>query len=66
MGKPVITKDECSDCGLCASTYAPDVFQMNEDEGVAEVKPMDDYSAHKDAIDEAIENCPTECIAWEE
>lgn len=57
-----VDEKECIGCGLCAE-IAPEVFQLNE-EGVAEV--IASYSELPDSIQEAIDECPVECIHWQE
>jgi ferredoxin len=41
---------------------APEVFRMNDD-NLAEV--FDPLGAPEELIQEAIENCPVNCIHWE-
>jgi ferredoxin len=62
MAKPVVDADACTGCGLCEQ-IAPGTFVVNDD-GVAEVK--DPEGDDNDAIQEAIDSCPQEAIAWEE
>ena len=57
-----VDEEECIGCGLC-SEIAPEVFQLN-DEGVSEV--VDPTSDTEDRIQEAIDECPVECIHWED
>jgi len=59
---PVVEQDECTGCGLCAD-IAPNTFGMNEDD-ISEV--IDPQGDDEDTIQEAIDSCPVECIAWEE
>ncbi|MCL5292893.1 MAG: ferredoxin [Actinobacteria bacterium] len=64
MAKPVVDHDECIGDGLCEQ-ICPEVFELRED-GLAYVvneKPNEDL---KGRIDEAIEECPTGAISWEE
>jgi ferredoxin len=62
MPKPVVNADDCTGCGLCEQ-IASNTFVVNDD-GIAEVVNAegDDTSA----IQEAIDSCPQEAIAWEE
>ena len=58
-GKVVIDWDECIGCGNCVE-ICPEVFQMVNDADKAEVlKPE---GGPEEQIEEAIENCPVECI----
>ena len=59
---PFVDQEECTGCGLCEE-ICPEVFQMNED-NVSEVYDAD--GASEDKIQEAIDDCPVECIHWEE
>ncbi len=61
MRKPIVDQDTCIGCELCAG-IAPEVFRMNED-NLAEV--YDPEGASEDMIQEAIDNCPVNCISWE-
>ena len=60
--KPVVNLDECIGCGTCAE-LAPNTFRLNDDEKAEVVNPAGDPD---DAIQEAIDSCPTEAISWEE
>lgn len=59
---PYVDQEECTGCGLCEDT-CPGVFRLNED-GVAEV--YNPEGASEEEIQEAIDNCPVECIHWKE
>ncbi len=59
---PYIEEDECTGCGTCEE-ICPDVFKLNDD-GVAEV--IDPFGAPKELIQEAIDNCPVDCISWKD
>lgn len=61
--KLYVDEEECIGCGLC-SEIAPDVFQLNE-EGVSRVIASNE-ELHQDSIEEAINECPVECIRWED
>lgn len=62
MAIPVIDADLCTGCELCVD-MAPATFQMN-DEGISEV--IDPKGDDQDTIQEAIDSCPVEAIAWQE
>jgi ferredoxin len=55
-----IDQEKCIGCGLCAE-IAPKVFTLN-DEGVSEV--IDPMGDEESKIQEAINECPAECIGW--
>ncbi|TVR01104.1 MAG: ferredoxin [Desulfovibrionales bacterium] len=62
-GKVVIDRDECIGCGNCEQV-CPEVFRLDEEAGKAEViKPE---GGPVDEIQDAMDNCPMECISWEE
>ncbi len=63
MRIPVIDLGRCSECMGCVE-IAPQIFQYNEYLGYMEVAEMDYYE--KKDVDEAIKNCPEDCISWEE
>ena len=62
MPTPVVDADLCTGCELCVD-IAPSTFELN-DEGISEIiAPEGD---DEDAIQEAIDSCPTEAISWAE
>ncbi|OIN96585.1 MAG: ferredoxin [Deltaproteobacteria bacterium CG1_02_45_11] len=61
MKIPVVELSECVLCGVCAEV-APSVFRMN-DSGYVEIFDLTSYPESE--VDEAIKNCPADCIAWE-
>lgn len=61
MKKPFIDLAECILCEICVD-LAPQAFQIN-DAGYVQVLDLEDYS--DPAIQEAIKNCPKDCIIWE-
>ncbi len=64
MGKKVIIDaDECIGCESCVELCS-EVFAFNEAEEIAEVILPE--GGPEDCIEEAIESCPVESIAWEE
>ncbi|HDI61313.1 MAG TPA: ferredoxin [Desulfobacteraceae bacterium] len=60
--QPVVNLGACSLCEGCIAV-CPSVFRLN-DTGFIEVMDLDDYP--RDEVDEAIKNCPEDCIEWEE
>ena len=58
----VVDPDLCTGCELCVD-IAPDTFQMNDEDISEVVNPQGD---NEDAIQEAIDSCPSEAISWEE
>ncbi len=55
-----VDENECTGCELCVDTV-PEVFEMTDD-GVSHV--YNPNGASEDKIQEAIDNCPVECIHW--
>ncbi|MCG8614635.1 MAG: ferredoxin [Desulfobacterales bacterium] len=62
MKRPVLDMAECILCEVCID-LAPHAFQIN-DAGFVEVLDLKDYS--DDDINEAVKNCPKDCITWED
>jgi ferredoxin len=60
--KPVVEQETCIGCGLC-SDLCPGVFLLNDD-NLAEV--VDPFGGSEADIQEAIDQCPVECILWVE
>ncbi len=58
---PFVDADLCTGCELCVETV-PNVFQMEGE--VATV--TDPEGSSEEEIQEAIDNCPVEAIAWQE
>lgn len=64
----VVDKGECIACGSCG-TSAPEIFEF-DDEGLAEVIYSGDKnqgvteipSELEEALKDAVDDCPTECI----
>lgn len=63
LKKPAIDLGACSRCGGCIEV-APDIFRFNEAFGYLEVCTLDSYD--REHVDEAIKNCPEDCIEWED
>ena len=61
MKIPVIELADCTRCGVCVSV-CPDVFLFN-DAGYVSIVEMAQYPEAE--VDEAIKNCPADCIKWE-
>ncbi len=62
MKRPVVELSICILCEVCISV-SPSVFRLNE-AGYIEVI---DHLAYLDLdVDEAIKNCPANCICWED
>jgi ferredoxin len=62
MKRPVVELSDCIRCEVCREC-CPQVFRMN-DAGFVEVANLADYP--EDEVDEAIKNCPADCIHWED
>lgn len=62
MDKPVVELSDCILCGVCVEV-CPEVFR-NSQSGYIDVIELDRYPY--DGVEEAIRNCPADCIAWEE
>jgi len=60
--RPAIDLGCCNHCGGCIE-ICPDVFSFNENVGYIEVAELTEYP--QDKVDEAIKNCPEDCISWE-
>jgi ferredoxin len=58
---PVIVEEECIACGACEE-ICPEVFKLNESLGFAQV--INPTGAPEEKIQEAIDDCPVQCIHW--
>ncbi len=61
MKIPVVELGECVLCGVCVEV-APSVFRING-VGYVEVLELSDYPEPE--VNEAIKNCPADCLSWE-
>ena len=59
---PVVNQNECISCGVCVE-MCPEVFQLNN-ANLSEV--INPEGAPEAKIQEAIDNCPVQCISWSE
>ena len=62
MKRPVVELSDCIRCEVCRECCAK-VFRMN-DSGFVEVANLSEYP--EDEVNEAIKNCPADCIGWED
>ena len=62
MKRPVVELSDCIRCDVCVGV-CPAAFRMN-DAGYIEVIDLDAYPESE--VDEAIKNCPADCIRWED
>ncbi len=60
---PVIDTGKCSLCQGCVAV-APDIFFLDENTGRMSVVNHDSYP--ESMVEEAIRNCPKDCISWEQ
>jgi len=56
----VSVTDECIGCGMCVAICEP-VFKLN-DNFKSEVIPEADLEKNTDGINEAVKQCPVNCI----
>lgn len=59
---PVIDIGRCSECYGCTEV-APDIFRYNVEAGIMDVIEQQVYP--EDIVNEAIKNCPKDCISWD-
>ncbi len=58
---PAIDLSRCTDCDSCVE-ICPKVFKKNEETGMIEVAELQKYP--EDEVQEVINICPADCIAW--
>lgn len=61
MKRPVVDLSDCILCGVCVDV-CPDVFVLT-DAGYIAVTELEIYP--EAPVNEAIKNCPADCIDWE-
>jgi len=62
MKVPVVELSECTLCEICIDV-SPSVFSLS-DTGFIVVSELETYP--EEEVDEAIKNCPSDCIYWED
>jgi ferredoxin len=60
--QPVIELSECIRCEVCVEA-CPEVFRLN---GAGYVEILDLKRYPEETVNEAIKNCPADCIHWED
>jgi ferredoxin len=60
---PMVDLGQCNRCEGCIE-IAPEVFRYNRETGCIQVIDLSEYPA--DLVEEAIKNCPEDCIFWDE
>jgi len=60
-----IDSEICTGCELCVET-CPEIFEMDEDEGVARVKVEEVNEDAEECTRQAEQDCPVEAITIEE
>jgi len=61
MKTPAVELGDCILCGICIEV-APSVFKLSS-AGYIEVSDLPVYPDTE--VDEAIKNCPADCISWD-
>lgn len=62
MKRPVVELSDCIHCDVCVEA-CPAAFRMN-DAGFVEVIDLSSYP--EEEVNDAIKNCPADCIHWED
>lgn len=60
MKHPVVELSDCIRCGVCEEV-CPEVFSLT-DAGYVQVKDLAVYP--EESVEQAIKNCPADCIYW--
>jgi ferredoxin len=60
---PVLDMSRCSECESCIELH-PELFRRNPETDGIEIMDLPEYPEEK--IQEAINCCPRDCIAWED
>ncbi len=60
MKIPIVELGDCIVCGVCVES-APSVFRIS-DMGYVEIEELPSYP--ETDVNEAIKNCPSNCIYW--
>lgn len=61
MKTPVVELGDCILCGICIEV-APTVFKLSS-AGYIDISELPVYP--ETDVDEAIKNCPSDCISWD-
>jgi ferredoxin len=61
MKRPAVELSKCILCDVCTEV-CPAVFRLS-DAGYIDVEDMESYPEIE--VEEAIKNCPADCIYWE-
>lgn len=61
MASPTVDEDLCIACGLCSQT-CPEVFELNNDAGYAEVKEDATSCDKAGCCEESADLCPVDAI----
>jgi ferredoxin len=61
MKRPVIELSDCIHCDVCVAV-CPEVFRWN---GAGYIEVIDLSAYPDETVNEAIKNCPADCIHWE-
>ena len=64
MKIPIVELSDCIVCGVCVEA-CPEVFRLNN-AGYIEVIDLDLDEYPKAEVNEALKNCPADCIYWQE
>ncbi len=59
--QPDVDTSRCNLCGGCIEV-CPEVFILNDAAGYIEIADLDEYP--EATVNEAINNCPVDCIRW--